>query len=98
MAKIRQSNLDNSIITGLTEVTTVADDTDVFLVYDTSAGRLKKIQRSKVRLNAPTLSSVSPTNVNSGDGTGNHTFTITGTNLIGGTASLLKYKWRCSRF
>ena len=90
MAKIRQSNLDNSIITGLTEVTTVADDTDVFLVYDTSAGRLKKIQRSKVRLNAPTLSSVSPTNVNSGDGTGNHTFTITGTNLAGGTASLLK--------
>ena len=47
MAKIRQSNLDNSIITGLTEVTTVADDTDVFLVYDTSAGRLKKIQRRR---------------------------------------------------
>ena len=90
MAKIRQSNLDNSVITGLTEVTTVADDTDVFLVYDTSAGRLKKIQRSKVRLNAPTVTSVSPTNVNSGDGTGNHTFTITGTNLLGGTASLVK--------
>ena len=43
--KIRQSNLDNSVITGLTEVTTVADDTDVFLVYDTSAGVLKKIQK-----------------------------------------------------
>ena len=47
MAKIRQSNLDNTVITGLTEVTTVADDTDVFLVYDTSAGRLKKIQRRR---------------------------------------------------
>tara|TARA_Y100000114_G_C11754650_1_gene326223 strand:+ start:493 stop:1974 length:1482 start_codon:yes stop_codon:yes gene_type:complete len=90
MAKIRQSNLDNTVITGLTEVTTVADDTDVFLVYDTSAGRLKKIQRSKVRLNAPTVTSVSPTNVTTGDGTGNHTFTITGTNLLGGTASLVK--------
>ena len=67
MAKIRQSNLDNSIITGLTEVTTVADDTDVFLVYDTSAGVLKKIQRSKVRLNSPTVTSISPTNAVTGD-------------------------------
>ena len=90
MAKIRQSNLDNSVITGLTEVTTVADDTDVFLVYDTSAGRLKKIQRSKIRLNTPTVTSVTPTAVVSGDGTGNHTFTIAGTNLLGGTASLVK--------
>ena len=91
MAKIRQSNLDNSIITGLTEVTTVADDTDVFLVYDTSAGRLKKIQRSKVRLNSPTVTSISPTNAVSGDGTGNHTFTITGTNFVSGsTAQFIK--------
>jgi hypothetical protein len=89
MAKIRQSNLDNSIITGLTEVTTVADDTDVFLVYDASAGVLKKIQRSKVRSNIPTIASVSPTNAVTGDGTGTHTFTITGTNFVSGTTATL---------
>jgi hypothetical protein len=79
MAKIRQSNIDDSIITGNTELSAAAAGDDVLLVYDTSAGVIKKIQSSNVGLQAPTISSVSPTNVLSGDGTGNYTFTITGT-------------------
>jgi hypothetical protein len=37
------------------------------IIYDTSAGTLKKILRSNVALQAPTVSSVSPTSVTSGD-------------------------------
>jgi hypothetical protein len=78
MAKIRQSNIDESVITGNTELSASAATDDVLLVYDTSAGVIKKIQASNVGLQAPAISSISPTNVLSGDGTGNYTFTITG--------------------
>ncbi len=37
----------------------------------------------------PTVSSVSPTNATSGDGTGNYTFVITGTSFTGGSADLI---------
>ncbi len=87
MAKIRQSNLDNSIVTGLGELTSVASS-DQTIVYDASTGTLKKISQINL-LNSPTVSSVSPTSVTSGDGTGNYTFTITGTNFSGGAASLI---------
>jgi hypothetical protein len=89
MAKIRQSNLDNSIVTGLTELAEGAASTDVVLVYDASTGTLKKITQTNF-LNFPTISSVSPTNALTGDGTGNHTFIITGTGFTGASASLLK--------
>ena len=90
MAKIRQSNLDNSVITGLTELNGVAANTDYMIIYDASSGSLKKIKRQNVRINTPTVSSVSPTSVDSGDGTGNHSFTITGTNFSsGGSANLI---------
>src|SRR5210317_650249 len=78
MAKIRQSNIDESIITGNTELSAAAAGDDVFLVYDTSAGVIKKIQSSNVGLQAPAITSISPTNLLSGDGTGNYTITITG--------------------
>jgi len=89
MAKIRQSNLDNSIITGLTELTqgNIAS-TDLTLVYDASTGTLKKITQNNF-LNFPTISSVSPTSVVSGDGTGNYTFTITGVGFTSASASLV---------
>jgi len=86
MAKIRQSNLDNSIVTGLGELTSVASG-DQTIVYDASSGTLKKITQSNL-LNTPAISSVSPTSVTSGDGTGNYTFTITGTGFTGTSASL----------
>jgi hypothetical protein len=87
MAKIRQSNLDNSIVTGLGELTSVASG-DQTIVYDASTGTLKKISQTNF-LNFPTVSSVSPTSATSGDGTGNYTFTITGSGFIGATADLL---------
>ena len=87
MAKIRQSNLDNSIVTGLGELTSIASG-DQTIVYDASTGTLKKISQTNF-LNFPTISSVSPTSVTSGDGTGNYTFTITGSGLTGGSASLV---------
>ena len=81
MAKIRQSNLDNSIIIGNTELAESANANDILLIYDASSGTLKKILSSNIGVQAPTFTSVSPTNVNTGDGTGNATFTITGTNF-----------------
>ena len=89
MAKIRQSNLDNSIITGNTELAESAADNDILLIYDTTAGVIKKVLSSNVGVQGVTLTSVSPTNVVSGDGTGNYTFTLTGTNFTGATATLI---------
>ena len=89
MAKIRQSNLDNSIVTGLTELSEGRADGDFALIYDSSSGTLKKIQASNLGLLAPTISSISPTNVLTGDGTGNATFTVTGTNFSVGTTAVL---------
>ena len=89
MAKIRQSNIDPSVVSGQTEFTDVPAGGDFVLFYDQSAGTLKKVSRDKF-LGAPSISSVSPTNVTSGDGTGNYTFTITGTDFnSGATAKLL---------
>ena len=89
--KIRQSNLDQSIVTGLTELGEARADGDFIMVYDSSTGTLKKIQASNLGLVGPKISSVSPTNALSGDGTGNHTFTITGLNFAtGATANLRK--------
>ena len=87
MAKIRQSNLDNSVVTGLGELTSVAT-TDQTIIYDASTGTLKKISQTNF-LNFPTVSSVSPTSVVSGDGTGNYTFTITGSGFNGSSANLV---------
>jgi len=93
---ISEEHIDVTAITGHTELSATAADDDVLIVYDTSAGTIKKIQRSNIALSAPTFSSVSPTSLLSGDGTGNHTIVITGSkfdasatfNLItdGGTA------------
>jgi hypothetical protein len=89
MAKIRQSNLDNSVVTGLTELTSgnVAT-TDQTIIYDASSGTLKRITQQNF-LNFPNVSSVSPTSVTSGDGTGNYTFTITGSGFTDASASLV---------
>jgi hypothetical protein len=89
MAKIRQSNLDNSIITGLSEITELGNDNDVILIYDDSAGVLKKIKRSNIKSSPATLSSISPTTVQEEDGAGNYTFTVTGTNFVAGTTANL---------
>ena len=86
--KIRQSNLDNSIVTGLDTLNAGAATTDQVIVYDASAGTLKKISQTNF-LNFPSITSVSPTNLLSGDGTGNYTIIINGTGFTGASANLL---------
>ena len=86
---ISEEHLDVTAITGHTELAVKAANDDVILVFDTSANALKKIARSNFSVTQPTVTAVSPTTVQSGDGTGNHTFTITGTNLTGGSAKLI---------
>ena len=76
---ISEEHLDVTAITGHTELSATAADDDILLVYDASAGTLKKIQKSNVALSVPTFSSVSPTSLLTGDGTGNYTIVITGT-------------------
>ena len=76
---ISEEHLDVTSVTGHTELSAAADADDVLLVFDTSASALKKIQRSNLVLQTPTFTSISPSNATTGDGTGNHTFTITGT-------------------
>ena len=65
-----------------------AASNDELLIYDTSAGALRSITQTNL-LNFPTVSSVSPTNLLSGDGTGNHTIVITGAGFTGATAKLI---------
>ena len=86
---ISEEHLDNSAIIGNAELAEAANASDIFLVYDASAGTLKKILASNVGTQAVTVTSISPTNATSGDGTGNHTFTITGTNFTGGSAEFV---------
>tara|TARA_B100000900_G_scaffold295398_1_gene254058 strand:- start:721 stop:2733 length:2013 start_codon:yes stop_codon:yes gene_type:complete len=76
---ISEEHLDNTAITGHTELSATAEDNDVLLVFDTSASALKKIQKSNIAVAVPTFSSVSPTSLTSGDGTGNYTIVVTGT-------------------
>ena len=88
--KIRQSSLDTAIVTGLTELAEARADGDFVLVYDASAGALRKIQSSNLGLVGPKITSVSPTNLLTGDGTGNHTIVINGLNFASGATASLK--------
>ena len=85
---ISEEHLDNTAVTGFAELSATAASDDVLLVFDTSAGSLKKIQTSNIN-SAPTITSISPTNATTGDGTGNHTFTITGTNFNASVSAFL---------
>ena len=86
---ISEEHLDVTAITGHTTLSASADPSDVLLIYDADAGVIKKITAGNVGLQAPTISSISPTSVLQGDGTGNFTFTIAGTNLVSGTTAVL---------
>ena len=89
--KIKSSNIDADVLTGNTELSASAAADDVLLVYDTSAGAIKKIQASNVGIVSPRITNVSPTNLTSGDGTGNHTIVVTGTRFSSDvTCTLIK--------
>ena len=61
---ITNNKLANSVITGQTELATVAADDDLLLIFDTSVGTLKKIQKSNI---ATTLTYATNANL-TGDG------------------------------
>ena len=85
--KIRQSNLDNTAVTGHTTLSANAETNDKLVIFDTSAGVLKTINASNVGNASPTITSISPSNATTGDGTGNHTFSFGDAyNFAGGTA------------
>ena len=86
---ISEEHLDPTSIIGNAELAEAANASDILLIYDASAGTLKKILASNVGTQVVTLTSITPTNALGGDGTGNHTFTITGTNLTGASAELI---------
>ena len=90
LKSIAASNVtpNETLITGKTDLSTDIASGDLILVYDASLGTLKKISQTNF-LNFPTVSSVSPTNAISGDGTGNYTFVITGIGFTGASADLI---------
>ncbi len=87
---ISEEHLDITTITGNTLLNEPRADTDQILIYDTSANVFKKVNASNVGAIIPSITSISPTTVQNGDGTGNHTFTITGTNYLTGVAAKLR--------
>src|SRR5210317_412160 len=47
---ISEEHLDTTVITGLTELAETANDSDVLIIYDASAGTLKKDLKSNITL------------------------------------------------
>ena len=84
---VGSTDLSATVITGQTELSETAADTDFTIIYDTSSGSLKKILRSNLKQAGPTISSVSPTNANEGDTT--FTLTITGSGFTAGSNARL---------
>ena len=76
---ISEEHLDITAITANAELAEPPASDDVLLVFDTSAGVIKKVQRSNLIIQVPVISSVSPSSLTSGDGTGNYTIVVTGT-------------------
>ena len=85
---ISEEHLDVTAITDQTLLDETANESDILLIYDASAGTLKKVLKSNVSLQPPVFTSISPTTINESETT--TTFTITGENLLSGsTATLL---------
>ena len=96
-AAVTSTDISSDFITGQSEKSTAAADNDYTLIYDTTAGTLKKVQKSNLAPAAPTISSVSPTNIFSSAGSTN--FTITGTGFTtGSTARLIGASGRILEF
>src|SRR6056300_1476316 len=85
---ISEEHLDTTAVTGFGDLGANIATSDQIVVYDQSSGTLKKISQTNF-LNFPIVSSVSPTSATSGDGTGNYTFTITGSGFTGASANLI---------
>ncbi len=89
-AAVENEHLNTKIITDQTELSEEAASGDFIIIYDTSVGALKKIQRSNFVLQAPSITSITPTNVDSKDSATTTTFTVTGTGFTTGTTAKLR--------
>jgi hypothetical protein len=87
--KIKSSNLDADIVTGFTELNEQVASDDLVIIYDVSTGTLKKVTTLNSTLSAPTVTSISPTNVDSKDSATTTTFTVTGTGFVSGVTAVL---------
>ena len=85
---VTNSELNKTVITGQTELSETANDADFTIIYDTSAGALRKILRSNLKQAGPTVSSVSPTTVNEKSGA-TATLTISGSGFTAGSTARL---------
>lgn len=83
MTKIKQSNLDKTVITGQTEKSGIAADSDSILIYDAGADSLKKIQRQNFILQGPVITSISPSVIDP-DGSTLTEIVVTGTGFANG--------------
>jgi len=54
---VTDANFDNTVLTDQTELSATAADDDILLVYDTSAGTLKKVSAGNVGTQSVTLTS-----------------------------------------
>jgi hypothetical protein len=84
LKSIAASNVtpNETLITGKDEITVGnVQGNDVLLIYDTSAGVLKKITKTAFDALQPAFTSATPSNLLSGDGTGNYTIVIAGTDF-----------------
>jgi len=88
-AAVENEHLNTNVISAQSELSEKGAADDVLLVYDTSTGTLKKISVVNLNLGGPTISSISPTNVDSKDSATTTTFTVTGTNFFTGTTAKL---------
>jgi hypothetical protein len=86
---IENEHLNTNVISGQSELSESAEATDSILIYDTSTGTLKKVNVINVNLGNPTITSITPTNVDSKDSATTTTFTVTGTNFYTGTTAKL---------
>ena len=86
---IENEHLNTNVISGQSELSESAEATDSILIYDTSTGTLKKVNVINVNLGNPTISSITPTNVDSKDSATTTTFIVTGTNFYTGTSAKL---------
>ena len=92
LKSIAASNVtpNETLITDKTELSLADLNTsDLLLIYDASAGVLKKITKGNLVASIPVITSISPDNALSGDGTGNYTFTISGSGFENATATFI---------
>jgi hypothetical protein len=85
---VGSTDLSATVISGQAELSETAADTDFTIIYDTSAGTLKKVLRSNLKQAAPEFTSVSPTSVDTSNGA-TTTLTITGTGFTTGSNARL---------